>query len=56
MKSLSAKEIHEGNLMPTFKIEGHIYHLIGSLLPTIGQTSKLYRYFSFLCDQTWEPL
>ncbi|KAF0767796.1 Uncharacterized protein FWK35_00016076 [Aphis craccivora] len=59
MTSFGSKEIHEGNFMLTFKIEGQIYHLIGSLLPKTGQSSTFYRYISllmrinFLCDQTW---
>lgn len=37
MTSFGAKEIREGNFMPTFKIEGQVYHLICSLLPSSGQ-------------------
>ncbi|GFV80811.1 hypothetical protein TNCV_1901261 [Trichonephila clavipes] len=33
MTSFGAKEVDEGNYMPTFKIQGQLYHLIGSLLP-----------------------
>ncbi|GFX90220.1 uncharacterized protein TNCV_2449951 [Trichonephila clavipes] len=33
MSSFGAKEVDEGNYMPTFKIQGQLYHLIGSLLP-----------------------
>lgn len=29
-----AKEIKEGNFMSSFKVKGHVYHLIGSLLPS----------------------
>jgi hypothetical protein len=36
----------EGNYMPTFKVQGHVYHLIGSLLPNSGeQTQFLQVYF-----------
>ncbi|KAF0758090.1 Uncharacterized protein FWK35_00009076 [Aphis craccivora] len=31
--------------MPTFKIEGQIYHLIGSLLPKTGQSLKLLQIY-----------
>ncbi|XP_047534370.1 uncharacterized protein LOC125069008 [Vanessa atalanta] len=52
MTSFGAKEIREGNFMPTFKIEGQIYHLIGSLLSTKGQSPKfLQTYFISDADQ-----
>ncbi|KAJ2941595.1 hypothetical protein O0L34_g14649 [Tuta absoluta] len=34
MTSFGAKQINEGGFMPTFKVQGQVYHLIGSLLPT----------------------
>ena len=33
MTSFGAKEIREGNFMPTFKVEGQVYHLIGDFQP-----------------------
>ncbi|XP_018494588.1 uncharacterized protein LOC108864106 [Galendromus occidentalis] len=33
MTSFGATEISHGNFMPTFKVQGQIYHLAGSLLP-----------------------
>ncbi|XP_045511060.1 uncharacterized protein LOC123705982 [Colias croceus] len=33
MTSFGAKQITEGPFMPTFKVQGQVYHLIGSLLP-----------------------
>ncbi|XP_063215615.1 uncharacterized protein LOC134527152 [Bacillus rossius redtenbacheri] len=33
MTSFGVKQISEGNFMPTFKIQGQVCHLIGSLLP-----------------------
>lgn len=36
MTSFRAKEIREGNFMPTFKVQGQVYHLIGNLLPAEG--------------------
>lgn len=32
MTSFGTKEVREGNFMPTFKIQGQIYHYIGSSL------------------------
>lgn len=34
MTSFGAKQITEAAFMPTFKVQGQVYHLIGSLLPT----------------------
>jgi len=52
MTSFGSKEIHEGNFMLTFKIEGQIYHLIGSLLPKTGQSSTFLQiYFITDADQ-----
>ncbi|GBP91732.1 hypothetical protein EVAR_92009_1 [Eumeta japonica] len=52
MTSFGAKEIREGNFMPTFKIEGQVYHLIGSLLPPPGQNPQyLQVYFISDADQ-----
>lgn len=46
MTSFGAKEVKEGNFMPTFKIQGQVYHRIGSLLPSTGQEpSFLQIYF-----------
>ena len=33
MTSFGANRIVEGNFMPSFKVQGQVYHLIGSLLP-----------------------
>lgn len=41
MTSFGAKEIREGNFMPTFKVEGQVYHLIGDLLPASGQSPQI---------------
>jgi hypothetical protein len=40
MTSLEANEIAEGNIMPSFKIQGQVYHLTGSLLLEIGNNAK----------------
>nr|XP_026487949.1 uncharacterized protein LOC113394741 [Vanessa tameamea] len=52
MTSFGAKEIREGNFMPTFKIQGQVYHLIGNLLPAEGaQAEFLQIYFVSHADQ-----
>lgn len=46
MTSFGAKEIKKGNFMPTFKVQGQVYHLIGSLLPSLDrEPSFLQIYF-----------
>jgi hypothetical protein len=35
MTSFGANEIRHGNYMPTFKVQGQIYHRAGSLLPPV---------------------
>lgn len=52
MTSFGAKEIRERNFMPTFKVEGQVYHLIGSLLPSSGQSPQFLQiYFVSDADQ-----
>jgi len=52
MTSFGAKEIKEGNFMPTFKIQSQVYHLIGSLLPGPEDTFKFLQiYFMSESDQ-----
>ena len=52
MTSFGAKEIREGSFMPTFKIQGQVYHLIGNLLPAEGAKSEFLQiYFVSLADQ-----
>lgn len=44
--SFGAKQIIEGRFMPTFKVQGQIYHLVGSLLPAVpGKSEFLQMYF-----------
>ncbi|XP_054285654.1 uncharacterized protein LOC129002107 [Macrosteles quadrilineatus] len=46
MTSFGGNEIREGPYMPTFKVQGQVYHLIGSLLPPPGlPPSYLQIYF-----------
>jgi hypothetical protein len=33
MTSFGANINSEGNFLPTFKVQGQVYHLVGSLLP-----------------------
>ena len=49
MTSFGAKEIKEGNFMPTFKILGQVYHRIGSLLPVENEKSKFLQIY-FISD------
>lgn len=52
MTSFGANEVIEGNFMPTFKIQGQVYHRIGSLLPTEGNSPKFLQiYFISEADQ-----
>jgi hypothetical protein len=49
--SFGANEITEGNFMPSFKIQGQVHHLIGSLLPEIGNNAKFLQiYFMSASD------
>lgn len=46
MTSFGAKQIvRENGFMPTFKVQGQIYHLIGSLLPVAGEDSKFLQIY-----------
>lgn len=52
MTSFGAKEICEGNFMPTFKVQGQNYHLIGNLFPAeVAQPKFLQIYFVSHADQ-----
>ena len=37
MTSFGDQIVSEGNFMPTFKVQGQVYHLLGSLLPSLSQ-------------------
>jgi len=39
------KEIKEGGFMPTFKIQGQIYHKAGFLLPLPDETEKFLQIY-----------
>lgn len=47
MTSFGAKEIREGNFMPTFKVQGQIYHFIGNLLPAEGAQPEFSQIYFF---------
>lgn len=45
MTSFGGKEIREGNYMPTYKVHGQIYHLIGSLLPPSDKRAQFLQIY-----------
>ncbi len=45
MTSFGANEIREEGFMPTFKVQGQIYHRIGSLLPGPDQPPKFLQIY-----------
>lgn len=49
MTSFGANEIREGNFMPTFKVQGQIYHRIGSLLPVLNEQHHFLQIY-FISD------
>src|SRR5258705_4090333 len=52
MTSFVDREIREANYMPTFKIQGQVYHRIGSLLPSPGNSPQFLQiYFVSDSDQ-----
>lgn len=51
MTFFGANQIVEGSFMPTFKVQGQVYHLIGSLLP-VNEPKFLQIFFiSNYCEQ-----
>ena len=45
MTSFGTKEVEEGSFMPTFKVQVHVYHRIGSFMPAPEHPSLLQIYF-----------
>lgn len=45
MTSFDANAVNEGGFMPTFKIQGQIYHRIGSLLPVPDADAKFLQIY-----------
>lgn len=53
MTSFGAKEVKEGNFMPTFKVQGQVYHKIGSIL-TNSQEKPSFLQIYFVGDDNTE--
>lgn len=49
MMSFGAKAISEGGWMPTFKVQGQVYHLMGSLLADLREPHQFLQIY-FLTD------
>lgn len=45
MTSFGAKQIVEDGFMPTFKVQGQVYHLIGSLQPLPQQDPQFLQIY-----------
>lgn len=45
MTSFGANVIAEGHFMPTFKVKGQVYHLAGSLLPSLPNDHKFLQIY-----------
>ena len=41
----TTKEVREPGYMPTFKIEGQVYHIVGSLLPLPNEQPKFLQIY-----------
>ncbi|XP_076290998.1 uncharacterized protein LOC143214169 [Lasioglossum baleicum] len=50
MTSFGANVISEGNFMPTFKVQGQVYHLIGFLLPSENEIQPKFLQLYFIAD------
>ncbi|XP_044588797.1 uncharacterized protein LOC123267978 [Cotesia glomerata] len=53
MTSFGAKEVREGNFLPTFKVQGQVYHRIGSLIPDPNQKPFFLQIY-FVSDENHE--
>ena len=47
------KEVTEHGYMPTFKVQGQVYHTIGSLLPMAGEEAKFLQIY-FIGDPKYQ--
>ena len=45
MTSFGGKQITQDGFMPTFKVQGQIYHLVESLLPETGQKPQFLQIY-----------
>jgi len=52
MTSFGCKRIEVGNFMPTFKIQGQVYHLVGSLMPFADQEPTFLQLYFIGDDET----
>ncbi|GFU82915.1 ATP-dependent DNA helicase [Trichonephila clavipes] len=55
MASFGAKEIKVGNFMPTFKVQGQVYHRIGSLMAAIDSLPKDQKEFKVVINAERKP-
>ena len=53
MTSFGCNEILMAGFNPSFKIQGQVYHFIGSIVPTAGESPKFAQIF-FIDDQEAE--
>lgn len=53
MTSFGANEIRHGDFMPTFKVQGQVHHLAGSLLPNNPDEPKFLQIY-FMGDSVSE--
>ncbi|CAJ0592791.1 unnamed protein product [Cylicocyclus nassatus] len=48
--AVATPDVEEQGFMPTFKVEGQVYHRVGSLLPN-GNDSPKFLQLYFVCDE-----
>ena len=53
MTSFGCNEVSMAGFNPSFRIQGHVYHLIGSMVPTAGESPKFAQIY-FIDDQESE--
>ncbi|GBP95552.1 hypothetical protein EVAR_67758_1 [Eumeta japonica] len=53
MTSFGAKKVREGNFMPNFKVQGQVYHRIGSLMSEPNQKPSFLQIY-FVGDENQE--
>ncbi|KAL4083881.1 hypothetical protein QTP88_029197 [Uroleucon formosanum] len=55
MTSFGGKQVTADGFLPTFKVRGQVYHLIGSILPEPGQAAQ-YLQIYFVCEDEREDM
>ena len=50
MTSFGATEIVRENYMPCFKIQGQVYHLLGSLMPVLDAEAQFLQIYFIGCE------